>query len=102
MTGSEEAMSVAEPPAQQAAIPIRVAVDEGQVLLDGEDVNSPQASAVEVRRRVGLVFQRPNPFPMTIYDNVAYGPRRHGVSNRGELDEIVERSIRSAALWDEV
>jgi phosphate transport system ATP-binding protein len=57
---------------------------------------------VEVRRRVGLVFQRPNPFPMSIYENVAYGPRRHGVSDRARLDEIVEQSLRQSALWDEV
>jgi phosphate transport system ATP-binding protein len=75
---------------------------EGEVMLDGEDINSPQALPVEVRRRVGLVFQRPNPFPMTVYDNVAYGPRRHGVKGKAELDEIVERSLKRAAIWDEV
>jgi phosphate transport system ATP-binding protein len=75
---------------------------EGEILLDDEDVNAPGTLPVEVRRRVGLVFQRPNPFPMTIYDNVAYGPRRHGIRDRAQLEEIVERSIRGAALWDEV
>ncbi len=75
---------------------------EGEILLNGEDINAKDVLPVEVRRRVGLVFQRPNPFPMTIYDNVAYGPRRHGVKDRKVLDEIVENSIRRAALWDEV
>ena len=74
----------------------------GSVLLDGEDVYGPGVQPVEVRRRVGLVFQRPNPFPMSIYENVAYGPRRQGVTDRARLDEIVEQSLRRAALWDEV
>ena len=74
----------------------------GSILLDGEDIYAPDVQPVEVRRRVGLVFQRPNPFPMTIYDNVAYGPRRHGVKDRSVLDELVERSLRRAAIWDEV
>jgi len=75
---------------------------EGEILLDGEDINAKDTLPVEVRRRVGLVFQRPNPFPMTIYDNVAYGPRRHGMKDKARLDELVEQSIRGAALWDEV
>ena len=75
---------------------------EGEVLLNGEDINGRDVLPVEVRRRVGLVFQRPNPFPMTIYDNVAYGPRRHGVKDRARLDEIVEGSLQRAVLWDEV
>jgi len=75
---------------------------EGRVELDGEDIYGPSVLAVEVRRKVGLVFQRPNPFPMSIFENVAYGPRRHGTSDRAELDEIVERSLRNAALWEEV
>ena len=75
---------------------------EGGVFLDGVDVYAPGVQPVELRRRVGLVFQRPNPFPMTIYENVAFGPRRHGLKDRRELDEIVERSLRRAALWDEV
>ena len=75
---------------------------EGSVRIDGEDIYGRDVQPVDVRRRVGLVFQRPNPFPMTIYDNVAYGPRRHGVKGRERLDEIVEGSLRRAALWDEV
>ena len=75
---------------------------EGKVLLDGANVYDPAVLAVEVRRKVGLVFQRPNPFPMSIFENVVYGPRRHGVKDRRELDEIAERSLRRAALWDEV
>jgi len=75
---------------------------EGKVVLNGEDIYASDVLPVEVRRRVGLVFQRPNPFPMTIYDNVAYGPRRHGVKNKTVLDETVERSLQRAALWDEV
>jgi phosphate transport system ATP-binding protein len=74
----------------------------GTVLFDGEDMYAPDVQAVEVRRRIGLVFQRPNPFPMTIYENIAYGPRRHGVKDRATLDELVERCLRNAALWDEV
>jgi phosphate transport system ATP-binding protein len=74
----------------------------GSILLDGEDIYGAGVQPVDVRRRVGLVFQRPNPFPMTIYDNVAYGPRRHGVKDRRRLDDIVERSLKRAAIWDEV
>jgi phosphate transport system ATP-binding protein len=75
---------------------------EGTVRIDGENIYDADVQPVDVRRRVGLVFQRPNPFPMTIYDNVAYGPRRHGIGGRERLDEIVEGSLRRAALWDEV
>ena len=74
---------------------------EGSILLDGVDVYR-QMDAVELRRRVGMVFQKPNPFPMSIYDNIAYGPRTHGVKSRSQLDEIVEESLRAAAMWDEV
>jgi len=74
---------------------------EGQVLLDEQDVFNG-TDVVELRRRVGMVFQKPNPFPKTIFDNVAYGPRAHGIKNRAQLAEIVERSLRAAALWDEV
>ncbi len=74
----------------------------GSILLDGEDIYAPGVQPVDVRRRVGLVFQRPNPFPMTIFDNVAYGPRRHGVKDRQVIEATVERSLRRAALWDEV
>jgi phosphate transport system ATP-binding protein len=75
---------------------------DGQVTLDGQDIYAAGVQAVEVRRRVGLVFQRPNPFPMSIYENVAYGPRRMGIKDRATLDETVERSLRRAAIWDEV
>lgn len=72
---------------------------EGEVLLDGENINSLDVNML--RKRVGMVFQNPNPFPMSIYDNIAYGPRTHGVRNRAVLDEIVEKSLRDAAIWDE-
>jgi phosphate transport system ATP-binding protein len=75
---------------------------EGRVELDGEDVYARGVQPVEIRRKVGLVFQRPNPFPMSIYENVAYGPRRHGMNGKAAVDEVVERSLRNAALWDEV
>ena len=74
---------------------------EGKVLLDGEDVYG-KLDVNHLRKRVGMVFQKPNPFPMSIYDNIAYGPRTHGIRSRARLDEIVERSLRSAAIWDEV
>lgn len=73
----------------------------GKVLLDGEDIYG-DTDVNKLRRRVGMVFQKPNPFAMSIYDNVAYGPRTHGVKKRSELDETVESSLKSAALWDEV
>ncbi len=75
---------------------------QGRIELDGQDMYGPSVLPVEIRRKVGLVFQRPNPFPMSIYENVAYGPRRHGVNDKGKLDEIVEHSLNHAALWDEV
>jgi len=74
----------------------------GKVLLDGEDVYAPNVDVVDIRRRVGMVFQRPNPFPKSIYDNVAYGPRLYGGVTRSQLDDIIEKSLRRAALWDEV
>jgi phosphate transport system ATP-binding protein len=74
----------------------------GKVLLDGEDLYAPGVDLVDLRRRVGMVFQRPNPFPKTIYENVAFGPRLHGATGRGALDTVVERSLKQAALWDEV
>jgi phosphate transport system ATP-binding protein len=74
----------------------------GQIRLDGEDIYAPGVDVVELRRRVGMVFQKPNPFPKTIYENVAYGLRIQGVRKRSVLDEAVERSLRQAALWDEV
>jgi phosphate transport system ATP-binding protein len=75
---------------------------EGKILLDGADIYAPEVDQTDVRRRVGMVFQRPNPFPKSIYDNVAYGARLRGNHTRAELDEIVERSLRGAALWGEV
>ena len=75
---------------------------EGTVLLDGEDIYGPKVEVTTLRKRVGMVFQRPNPFPMSIYDNIAYGPRLHGVRKKQELDSIVEASLRGAALFDEV
>ncbi|MGI5894683.1 MAG: phosphate ABC transporter ATP-binding protein PstB [Candidatus Merdivicinus sp.] len=75
---------------------------EGQILLDGEDIYNPQVDVTTLRKRVGMVFQRPNPFPMSIYDNIAYGPRLHGIRKKSDLDEIVERSLRGAALFEEV
>jgi phosphate transport system ATP-binding protein len=74
----------------------------GEVLLDGEDIYAPGTDVVDLRRRVGMVFQRPNPFPQSIYNNVAFGPRVLGMQFDGNLDEVVERSLREAALWDEV
>ncbi len=75
---------------------------EGQVYLDDQPLYAPGTDVVEVRRRIGMVFQRPNPFPKSIYDNVAYGPRLYGIRRRSDLDEIVERSLKQAALWEEV
>ena len=75
---------------------------EGQVLIDGIDIYSPQVDVVELRKNVGMVFQKPNPFPMSIYDNIAYGPKVHGIKKKAELDMIVERSLTRAYLWDEV
>ena len=74
----------------------------GLVSYLGQDIYSPQVDVTWLRKRIGMVFQKPNPFPMSIYDNVAYGPRTHGTRNRVKLDEIVEQSLRSAAIWDEV
>ncbi len=74
----------------------------GKLLYHGVDLYGPKVSATEVRRRIGMVFQKPNPFPKSIYDNVAYGPRINGLRDKAKLDEIVEKSLRAAALWDEV
>jgi phosphate transport system ATP-binding protein len=74
----------------------------GIVELDSVDIYNSRVDVVELRKRVGMVFQKPNPFPMSIFENVAYGPRRHGMSSRGDLEEVVENSLRHAALWDEV
>ena len=73
----------------------------GSVLLDGEDIYNGMDVNI-LRKRVGMVFQKPNPFPMSIYDNIAYGPRTHGIRSKAKLDEIVEKSLRDAAIWDEV
>ena len=75
---------------------------EGTVLLDGSDINAPDVDVVELRRRVGMVFQKPNPFPKSIFDNIAYGLRINGLRDRKKLEETVERSLRGAALWEEV
>ncbi len=75
---------------------------EGKVLLDGEDIYQKDYDIIGLRTKVGMVFQKPNPFPMSIYDNVAYGPRLNGIKHKSELNETVEKSIRAAALWDEV
>ena len=74
---------------------------EGQILLDGKNVYDRSMDINMLRKRVGMVFQKPNPFPMSIYDNIAYGPRTHGIRNRKKLDEIVEKSLRDAAIWEE-
>jgi phosphate transport system ATP-binding protein len=74
----------------------------GELIFEGENIYDPQVDVVRLRQRVGMVFQKPNPFPKSVYDNVAYGPRLHGVRNRAVLDEIVERSLSRAAIWDEV
>jgi phosphate transport system ATP-binding protein len=75
---------------------------EGKILVDGVDIYGPGMDPVELRKEIGMVFQKPNPFPMSIYDNVAYGPRIHGVKKRSQLDDIVESCLRKAALWEEV
>ena len=75
---------------------------EGTILLDDENIYDPEVDVVELRRRVGMVFQRPNPFPQSIYDNVAYAPRRAGVFDHHELDALVEKCLRQAVLWDDV
>lgn len=74
---------------------------EGRILLDGKNIYGDIDTNI-LRKRVGMVFQKPNPFPMSIYDNIAYGPRTHGVKNKAKLDEIVEKSLKNAAIWDEV
>ena len=74
----------------------------GEVKIDGEDVYDPKVDVTLLRKKAGMVFQQPNPFPMSIYDNIAYGPRIHGIKNKAKLDEIVETSLRNAAIFDEV
>lgn len=75
---------------------------EGTIELDGKDIYTPGTDINVLRKKVGMVFQSPNPFPKSIYDNIAYGPRTHGITDKNQLDEIVERSLRGAAIWDEV
>ena len=74
----------------------------GNVLLDGQDIYKGNLDTTMLRKRVGMVFQKPNPFPMSVYDNVAYGPRAHGIRGKAKLDDIVEQSLRNAAIWDEL
>ena len=75
---------------------------EGKILLDGEDIYDHTVDTTRLRKKVGMVFQQPNPFPMSIYDNIAYGPRIHGIKNKAKLDEIVENALKGAAIFDEV
>lgn len=74
---------------------------EGKIVIDGKDIYDKTMDVNQLRKKVGMVFQKPNPFPMSIYDNIAYGPRTHGIRNKKQLDEIVEKSLRDAAIWDE-
>jgi len=74
----------------------------GSVQYRGQEIYAPEVDVTQIRRQIGMVFQKPNPFPMSIYDNIAYGPRTHGIRKKAELDEIVEKSLRGAAIWDEV
>ena len=75
---------------------------EGQILIDGRDIYTKSEKVDRLRKNVGMVFQKPNPFPMSVYDNITYGPRTHGIHKKSQLDEIVERSLRGAAIWDEL
>ena len=75
---------------------------EGQVLYNGQDIFDKDVDVTWLRKKIGMVFQKPNPFPMSIYDNIAYGPRTHGIRSKSKLDDIVEKSLRGAAIWDEV
>lgn len=75
---------------------------DGEIKLDGDDIYAKNYDVNKLRKRVGMVFQQPNPFPMSIYENIAYGPKTHGIKNKAELDEIVELSLKQAAIWDEV
>ncbi|MBS4540102.1 phosphate ABC transporter ATP-binding protein [Clostridium sp. D2Q-11] len=74
----------------------------GEIIYDGQDIYSPKVDVVELRKKVGMVFQKPNPFPKSIYENVVFGPKRHGIKKKSELDKIVETSLKDAALWEEV
>ena len=75
---------------------------EGTVAYGGQNIFAPSVDVNDLRKEIGMVFQKPNPFPMSVYDNIAYGPRTHGITNKAQLDEIVEKALRSAAIWDEV
>ena len=75
---------------------------QGKIFYDGQDIYAPQVDTTWLRKEIGMVFQKPNPFPMSIYDNIAYGPRLQGIRAKVKLDEIVETSLRGAAIWDEV
>ena len=75
---------------------------EGNVEYGGQNIFDPAVNVNELRKEIGMVFQKPNPFPMSIYDNIAYGPRTHGIKNKAKLDDIVEKSLKGAAIWDEV
>lgn len=75
---------------------------EGEIKFSGEDIYAPNTDVTLLRKRVGMVFQKPNPFPMSVYDNIAYGPRLHGMKNKAQLDEIVQKSLEGAAIWNEV
>lgn len=75
---------------------------DGEIIYEGKNILSPDYDVIELRKKVGMVFQSPNPFPMSIYDNIAYGPRIHGIKSKAKLDEIVERSLKGAVLWEEV
>ncbi len=81
---------------------VPIAKIDGKILLDGENIYDSNVDTTRLRKKVGMVFQQPNPFPMSIYDNIAYGPRIHGIKNKTQLDEIVERSLQGAAIFDEV
>ncbi|WP_069650145.1 phosphate ABC transporter ATP-binding protein PstB [Caloranaerobacter ferrireducens] len=75
---------------------------DGEIIYEGKDVYAPDVDVVELRRKIGMVFQKPNPFPKSIYENIVFGPKRHGIKSKSKLDEIVEKSLKGAALWDEV
>ncbi len=81
---------------------VNEAKTQGEIIYNGKNIFSKGIDVNELRRNIGMVFQKPNPFPMSIYDNIAYGPRTHGIKNKAELDKIVEESLKSAAIWDEV
>src|SRR5699024_5924213 len=75
---------------------------EGNIIYDGKNINEKNCDTIELRIKVGMVFQKPNPFPMSIYENIAYGPKRQGIKNKKQLDDIVESSLKKAAIWEEV